>query len=555
MKRLGLLFALCGVVALIERPAAMIQEQVKIETGLLSGAAGTTQTSVRVFKGIPFAAPPLGDLRWKAPQPAAKWDGVRKADAFGAPCAAGAPFGGRGGGGGRGAAPGAAAANPGQVAPAIVLPPREPARAEDCLYANVWTSANSANDKRPVMVWIYGGGFTGGSGGLTWYDGEALASKGPVVVTFNYRLGSLGFFAHPELAKEAGRSASGNYGMMDAIAMLQWVKRNIAAFGGDPNKVTIAGESAGAMMVGALVGSPQAKGLFVRAIAQSGGYMGLQMGRMRQASAAEGDGVKAMEALKVSSIAELRAKPLNELAIQGQSGLVVDGYMIPEDLSLTFQAGKQNMVDVLTGSNADEANFGICPGAGLAGRGAATPITAAAMRTTAERRFGTEAADAFLKMYGVNGDADAPKAAHVACGDEVNWNMRQWASGHAAKGKKSYVYFFSHVQNVNGQPSPAGATHTAELSFMFNNPKGQANQTWTDGDLKLADQMSSYWANFIMTGNPNGNGLPQWPEYKSLTSSKVMVFGDAPQAEPANPSAKLQFYTAAYQRMLRSGTN
>jgi para-nitrobenzyl esterase len=554
MKRLGLLLALCGVVALIEQPSAMIPEQVKIESGLLSGTAGTTQTSVRVFKGIPFAAPPLGDLRWKAPQPAAKWDGVRKADAFGAPCAAGAPFGGRGGGGGRGAAPGAAA--PGAAAPAApAAPPREPARAEDCLYANVWTSANSANDKRPVMVWIYGGGFTGGSGGLTWYDGEALASKGPVVVTFNYRLGSLGFFAHPELAKEAGRSASGNYGMMDAIAMLQWVKRNIAAFGGDPNKVTIAGESAGAMMVGALVGSPQAKGLFIRAIAQSGGYMGLQMGRMRQASAAEADGVKAMDALKVSSIAELRAKPLNELAIQGQSGLVVDGYMIPEDLSLTFQAGKQNMVDVLTGSNADEANFGICPGAGLAGRGAATPMTAATLRTNAERRFGTEAADAFLKMYGVNGDADAPKAAHVACGDEVNWNMRQWASGHAAKGKKSYVYFFSHVQNVNGQPSPAGATHTAELSFMFNNPKGQANQTWTDGDVKLADQMSTYWANFIMTGNPNGNGLPQWPEYKSLTSSKVMVFGDAPQAEPANPSAKLQFYTAAYQRMLRSGTN
>jgi para-nitrobenzyl esterase len=552
MKRLGLLLALCGVVALIERPAAMIPEQVKIESGLLSGTAGTTQPTVRVFKGIPFAAPPLGDLRWKAPQPAARWDGVRKADAFGAPCAAGAPFAGRGGG--RGPAPGATAA-PAQAPPAPAAPPREPARAEDCLYANVWTSANSANDKRPVMVWIYGGGFTGGSGGLAWYDGEALASKGPVVVTFNYRLGSLGFFAHPELSKEAGRSASGNYGMMDAVAMLQWVKRNIAAFGGDPNKVTIAGESAGAMMVGALVGSPQAKGLFIRAIAQSGGYMGLQMGRMRQASAAEADGVKAMEALKVSSIAELRAKPLNELTIQGQSGLVVDGYMIPEDLSLTFQAGKQNMVDVLTGSNADEANFGICPGAGLNGRGGGTPMTAATLRTNAERRFGTEAADAFLKMYGVNGDADAPKAAHVACGDEINWNMRQWAAGHAAKGKKAYVYYFSHVQNVNGKPSPQGATHTAELSFMFNNPKGQANQTWTDSDMKLADQMSTYWANFIMTGNPNGNGLPQWPEYKNLTGSKVMVFGDAPQAEPSNPSAKLQFYTAAYQRMLRSGTN
>jgi len=551
MKRFGLLLALCGVVALIERPAAMIPEQVKIDSGLLSGGVATTQPSVRVFKGIPFAAPPLGDNRWKAPQPVAKWDGVRKADAFGAPCAAGAPGGGRGGGGGRAAAPGAAAAAP--AAPAAA--PREPARAEDCLYANVWTSAASPNDKRPVMVWIYGGGFTGGSGGLTWYDGENLAAKGPVIVTFNYRLGSLGFFAHPDLAKEAGHPGSGNYGMMDAIAMLQWVKRNIAAFGGDPNKVTIAGESAGAIMVGALVGSPEAKGLFVRAIAESGGWMGLQMNTMRQASAAEADGVKAMQALKVSTIAELRAKPLNELAIPGQSGLVIDGYMIPEDTSKTFLAGRQNAVDVLTGSNADEANFGICPGAGLAGRGAATPLTAAAMKSTAERRFGTEAADAYMKMYGVNGDADAPKAAHLACAEEVNWNMRQWAVSQAAKGKKAYTYFFSHVQNVNGQPSPQGATHTSEISFAWNNPKGQANQTWTDSDTKLADQMSSYWVNFIMKGDPNGGGLPQWPQYKNLTAGKVMVFGDTPQVETATPAAKLQFYTAAFQRMLRNATN
>jgi len=553
MKRFGLLLALCGVVALIERPAAMIPEQVKIETGLLSGTASTTQPTVRSFKGIPFAAPPLGDNRWKAPQPAAKWDGVRKADAFGAPCAAGAPPAGRGGRGP--GAPGAAAANPGQVTAAVVLPPREPARAEDCLYANVWTSATSANDKRPVMVWIYGGGFTGGSGGLTWYDGENLAAKGPVIVTFNYRLGSLGFFAHPDLAKEAGHPGSGNYGMMDAIAMLQWVKRNIAAFGGDPGKVTIAGESAGAIMVGALVGSPQAKGLFVRAIAESGGWMGLQMNRMQQSSVAEANGVKAMQTLGVKTIAELRAKPLNELAIQGQSGLVIDGYMIPEDTSLTFQAGKQNAVDVLTGSNADEANFGICPGAGLAGRGAATPLTAAAMRSTAERRFGTEAADAYLKLYNVAGDADAPKAAHLACAEEVNWNMRQWSVAQAAKGKKAYTYFFSHVQNVNGQPSPQGATHTAEISFAWNNPKGQANQTWTESDTKLADQMSSYWVNFIMKGDPNGGGLPQWPQYKNLTAGKVMVFADSPQVETATPAAKLQFYTAAYQRMLRSGTN
>jgi para-nitrobenzyl esterase len=560
MKRVALFVVLGGVAAIVARPSAMIPEQVRIETGLLSGAAGSTQTSVRVFKGIPFAAPPLGENRWRAPQPAAKWEGVRKADAFGAPCTpggGGGRFGGAAGGGrgpgapGRGAAPGAAAPAAAPQAPAAQTPPREPARSEDCLFLNVWTSASSPNDKRPVMVWIYGGGFTGGSGGLAWYDGENLAAKGPVIVTLNYRLGALGFFAHPDLAKEAGHPGSGNYGMMDAIAALQWVKRNIAAFGGDPNKVTVAGESAGAIMVGALVGSPQAKGLFTRAIAESGGWMGLTMGRMQQASVAEANGVKAMQQLGVSSIAELRAKPLNELNIPGGAGLVVDGYLIPEDTSLTFQAGRQNVVDVLTGSNKDEANFGVCPGAGLAGRGGPAAATVDTFRAGAQRRFG-DAADNFVKLYGVTSDGDAPTAAHTACADEINWNMRQWAAAQASKGKKAYTYFFTRIQTVNGQPSPQGATHTSEISFAWNNPKGQANQTWNDVDTKLADQMSSYWANFIMKGDPNGNGLPHWPEVKDLATSKVMVFGDTPMVEAAPPAAKLAFYSAAFQRLLKT---
>jgi para-nitrobenzyl esterase len=543
MKRVGLLLLLSSVFYVVAQPSAMIPDQVRIDTGVLAGVVGATQQTVRVFKGIPYAAPPLGENRWRAPQPAAKWEGVRNADAFGAPCAAGAPFGGRGGA--RGAAPGPAAT--------AAAPPREPARSEDCLYANVWTSAISANDKRPVMVWIYGGGFTGGSGGMAWYDGENLAAKGPVIVTFNYRLGSLGFFAHPDLAKEAGHAGSGNYGMMDAVAALQWVKRNIAAFGGDPNKVTVAGESAGAIMVGALVGSPQAKGLFTRAIAESGGWMGLTMGRMQTAAVAEANGVKAMQTLGVATIAELRAKPLNDLTIQGGSGLVIDGFLIPEDTSLTFQAGKQNAVDVLTGSNKDEANFGVCPGAG--GRGRGPGLTADAFRVNAERRFGGEAADAYVKLYGVTADADAPAAAHAACADEISWNMRQWAEAQEKKGKKAYTYFFSHIQTVNGQPSPQGATHTAEISFAWNNPKGQATQTWNDVDLKVADQMSSYWVNFIAKGDPNGAGLPRWPEFKELSNGKVMVFADTPQAEPAAPASKLAFYAAAFQRLLKGATN
>jgi len=547
MKRIALTIIAALVVITAVFVHAMVPEQVRIDSGLVAGTA-SGQPTVRVFKGIPFAAPPLGENRWKAPQPVAKWDGVRKADAFGAPCAAGAG-GGRGGGGGRGAAaPGAAA----QAAPAPAAPPREPARAEDCLYLNVWTSANSPNERRPVMVWIYGGGFTGGSGGLAWYDGENLAAKGPVIVTFNYRLGSLGFFSHPELAKESGHNASGNYGMMDALAALQWVKKNISAFGGDPNNVTIAGESAGAIMIGAIVGSPQAKGLFHRAIAESGGWMGLMMGRMTSGETAQANGVKTMEALGAKTIAELRAKPMNELTGLSAGGLVIDGYLIPEDISLTFASGRQNAVDVLTGSNKDEANFGVCGG----GRGNATPITAETFKTNAQRRFG-EAADEYVKLYGVTSDAEAQPAAHIACADEINWNMRQWAVAQAKAGKRAYTYFFTRIPTINGGPSPNGATHTAEISYAWNNPKGQANQTWNDVDTKLADTMSSYWVNFITKGDPNGNGLPRWPEFKDLMGGRVMVLGDTVQAESTAPAAKLSFYQAAYQRLLRSptGTN
>jgi carboxylesterase type B len=226
--------------------------------------------------------------------------------------------------------------------------------------------------------------------------------------------------------------------------------------------------------------------------------------------------------------------------------------VIPEDLSYTFQAGKQNQVDVMTGSNKDEANFGICPGVG--GRAGGPALTADAFKSSAERRFG-ELANQYLTLYPLGGEVDAPKAAHVACADEINWNMRQWAAGHAAKGKKAYVYYFQHIQTVNGAPSPQGATHTAEISFAWNNPKGQATQTWNDVDLKLADQMSSYWVNFIMTGNPNGKGLPEWPEFKALNTSKVMVFGPTPVVDTVVPAPKLTFYSAAFQRLLRTATN
>jgi para-nitrobenzyl esterase len=564
MKRLAFFVALAAVILTVSGTSAMIPEQVKIDTGALEGVTGAVHPTVRIFKGIPFAAPPVGENRWKAPQPAAKWDGVFKASAFGPSCIANVPGAGRGGRGGgapgRGGAPGGAApgAAPAAAAPqAPPAPPRQPPANEDCLTVNVWTSANRAGDRRPVMMWIYGGGFTGGSGGQAWYDGEALAVKGPVIVTMNYRLGQFGFLAHPELAKEAGHTGSGNYGVMDAIAALQWIKRNIAAFGGDPNNVTIAGESAGAIMVGALVGSPQAKGLFNRAILQSGGWMGLQMARMRTIEQAQGAGAKALEAAGVKTIAELRAKPFAELPnLQVQAGMVIDGYVFPEDLSITFANGKQNDVDLLAGSNKDENTFfgGGRGGGGRGGADAAPPAPGSVMEgyiADAKRQYG-ELADTFLKLYPVKSDADVPLMRAQAQNDEINWNMRNSAALQAKKGKKGYAYFFTRVPLRNGQPQQNGASHTSEISYAFNHPYANGPLEWNEVDKKLGDQMSSYWANFITKGDPNGPGLPAWPQYKDLSKDKVIVLGDTVQVEAAVPAEKLAFFSARWARLMKA---
>ena len=531
-------------VALGASISAAIPDQVRVENGTVSSAAGVG-AGVRVFKGIPFAAPPVGMNRWRAPQPVANWEGVRAGDVFGNRCIAGGGFGGgRGAAGGRGraGAPGAPAPAPAPAAaPAAPAPPPQPPLSEDCLYLNVWTSAASASDRRPVMVWIYGGGFTGGSGSEQRYDGDRLSAKGPVVVTFNYRLGQFGFFAHPELSKESGRNASGNYGMMDALAALSWVKRNIRAFGGDPDNVTIFGESAGANMIGALVGSAQAKGLFKRAIAQSGGYMGLTMGRTTPLAQFEQAGAKAMADMGVASIADLRGKTTEEVAagLRGPANLVIDGYLIPEDLSITYARGRQNEVELLAGSNADEGTF--FPG------GQAT--SADGFKARAQQRFG-ELSEPYLKLYASGTDAEAASAYLASYSDETNWNMRQWAATQNKRGKKSYAYYFTRVpRTADGKPSPRGSSHTVEIQYAFNNPTGL---NWDDTDKKIADTMSSYWVNFATKGDPNGPGLPAWPVYKDHGTGRVMVLGDSIGLEPTPPSAKLSFYDAAYARQMKN---
>ncbi len=539
MKHLALLVAVGALLATQASVSALIPEQVRVEAGLLAGTAAPTP-NVRMFKGIPYAAPPLGENRWKAPQPAAKWEGVRKADAFGNRCLAG---GGGGGGRGRGGAPGAQGRGNAPPAPAAAAPPAAPAQpptSEDCLYVNVWTSANAATDRRPVMVWIYGGGFTGGAGSEQRYDGERLAAKGPVVVTFNYRLGVFGFLAHPELSKESGRNASGNYGMMDSIAALQWVKRNISAFGGDPNNITVFGESAGAIMTSALIGSPQAKGLFQRAITQSGAWMGLQMARMDTRAAREQAGTKALADMGVASIADLRKKSTEELTagLRAPAGLVIDGHLIPEDLSITFAQGRQNEVDVLAGSNDNEGTFFQFGG----------PMAAEPFLNQSKQRFG-ELIDGFLKLYPAGSDAEANTSYLAAYADETSWNMRQSAVAQTRRGKKGYVYYFTRVpRGADGKPSPRGATHTAEIQYAFNNPTGL---NWDDVDKKLADTMSSYWVNFATKGDPNGAGLPKWPEFKSMSDGRVMILGDTVQVESTAPATRLSFFDSAYARLMK----
>jgi para-nitrobenzyl esterase len=527
MNRSRTLLALGTLMAAVS--LAAIPDPVKTDSGSVAGTSNT-DASVRMFKGIPFAAPPVGDLRWKVAQPPAKWDGVKMATEFSPTCANGAAGGrggrGRGGQGrGDGKAPDQAKAAPPAAARGANRPP-----SEDCLYINVWTPAKSAGDKLPVMVWTYGGGFTGGSGSDNWYDGEALAKKGVVVVTYNYRLGTFGFFAHPDLVAESPQHTTGNYAMTDMLAALHWVQKNIAAFGGDPRKVTIDGESAGAIAVAAMVGSPEAKGLFIRAAAQSGAWMGLSIAKQKTMAEAEAQG---KTAAGTHSIAELRAMSTADvsqnLTVEAPRWMLVDGWIIPEDQSITYAKGKQNDVDILVGSNRDEGTF--------FGRG---NVTAEQARMGAEQTYGSLAPD-FLKLWPASTDAEASASGLASSRDEVGWHMRTWAELQTKKGRKAYVYYFTHVPPGGGA---RGATHTAEISYMYGNPRGAV---WTDEDKKLSDIMTSYWANFIATGDPNGKSLPKWDAYNMKTNDgKAMVLGDTVEFGPQIDVPRLAFFDKFY---------
>jgi para-nitrobenzyl esterase len=479
---------------------AAVREPVKIDAGLIAGAPAAAP-GVRVFRGIPYAAPPIGALRWRAPQPAAKWSGIRNADTFGNVCVQ--PKG------------------AGRLNVSVDLPD-SPAAGEDCLYLNVWTGSQSASERRPVMFWIYGGAYTEGAGSSPHNDGEALARKGVVVVTFNYRLGPFGFFSHPELTKESGHNASGNQALLDTVAALKWVQINIGAFGGDPRNVTIFGESAGAAMAAGLVGSPQSAGLFRRAISESGAWMGLAVAPMRTRQQAEQPtGRRGAPPPPLMPLEELRAKSTAEISgtLFG-AGMIVDGWIVPEDESRTFAQGRQQPIDVLVGSNKDEGAF-------------AGNTTATAWTSRVRQRWG-DLADDYLELYPAGSDEEATRSSQMAFRDELAWQMRLYAGAQAKRGNRAYWYFFTHEPPYAPNASNLKATHASEIPYVFNNlrsprvfPDASSPElaSTSASDRALAERVSSYWVNFARTSNPNGNGLPRWPAFDDA-SAAPMILGE-----------------------------
>ena len=488
--------------------AAAPRDPVRTDKGLVSGSAGST-ASVRVYKGIPYAAPPVGALRWRPPQPVAPWDGVRAATSFGNNCM-------------QRSANGASFPPYGGDRSATTM-------SEDCLYLNVYTAAGSASARQPVMVWIHGGAWTSGAGAI--YQGEDLARKGVVVVTLNYRLGVFGFLAHPELTGESAQHSSGNYAILDQIAALQWVKRNIAAFGGDPTRVTIFGESAGSWSVQNLVASPLAAGLFHRAIGESGGRFSITT-TLQQA---ENAGEKFGAAVGAPSLAALRAAPADVLQ-QGardefSSVANADGWVLPAIMLDVFRKGAQNDVPTLIGSNADEGSIFT-----------SESTTAASFRRSAQRDFGPDA-ERWLELYPFASDSDARAAqAHAMRDRTFGWEMRTWARLQAKTAKSSvFLYYFSHVPPL-ANAAWLGAQHGAEIPYVLNWPNGthSASVPWTDADRKLADQVSSYWVNFAVTGNPNGSGLPTWNAY-APRDERALAIGGGFGMVPIPNSAALDF--------------
>ena len=478
---------------------------------------------VRDFLGIPYAEPPVGPLRWKPPQPATKWHGVRTATSFGNRCI-----------------------QSGGYADMIF---RDAGESEDCLTLNVWTPLHAKPGKLPVMVWIFGGGFVVGGTSEARQDGEHLAHKGVLVVSMNYRLGIFGFFAHRELAGESPQHAAGNYGLLDQTAALQWVHRNIAAFGGDPQNVTIFGESAGSSAVSALVASPLAQGLFAHAIGESGGAFsraGQDFPALAESETRDGEFAQA--AFGTTSLSALRALSADELvkaATSKQPGIPrfgpnIDGLFLPESVPSIYAEGKQAHVPLLAGWNRDDREQRVLTAAG--------PPTIDSLRELAQKEFGAQA-DAFLKAYSAATDDEAVRVTEDYTGDKfIAYSTWAWLEAQVKTGNAP-VYRYSFDLGSPGDPNHPvayGAFHSDDIEYVFGNLDSRKGAPWRPEDYKLSELMQTYWTNFAKTGNPNSSGLQNWPAYDAAGGWQVMHLNANPAAQPDQHRDRYLFLQKAW---------
>jgi para-nitrobenzyl esterase len=546
MKLVHLIFAVQFLAAVSTTHAQSLTKgtglQVAVRNGSLEGIQEAS--GIRSFKGIPFAKAPVGDLRWKEPQPAENWTGVRKADKFGA--------------------------SPMQANVFGDMRFRSPGISEDCLFLNVWTPAKSAKEKLPVLVYFYGGGFVAGDGSESRYDGESLAKKGIVTLTVNYRLGVFGFLAHPELTKESAHQSSGNYGLMDQQAALKWVKENIGAFGGDPNRVFIAGESAGSISVSAQMVSPLSKNLIAGAIGESGAMIKPTLAALPLAEG-EKNGLAFGTKVNAASLAALRAIPAADLlkaaAAQGafRTAAVVDGYFLPKDPIAIFKAGEQAKVPLLVGWNSAEV-----PYQALLGADAPTPEN---YMKKLKSEYGDQA-ERVSKLYpGTTEDEVLRSATALASDRFIVFSTWKWADLHSkTSGQPVYRYVFSKTKPAltaafnNTTPGLAGGTsksntstpmkeplqlgapHAFEIEYAMGNLGGNPVYAWTKEDHKVSDTMLQYFANFIKTGNPNAGSLPKWTALPVSGTASFMNIGLQTKSETEINKARYLFLDEVYSK-------
>lgn len=495
-------------------------DRVVVESGALQGAV---EDGVVAFKGVPFAAPPVGDLRWRPPQPLARWQGVRDAGSYGHDCMQ-KPF-------------------PSDAAPLGTTP------AEDCLVLNVWRPETPSKAKLPVMVWIYGGGFVNGGSSPEVYAGDQFARRGVVLVSFNYRLGRFGFFGHPALTAEAGGGPIGNYGFMDQVAALKWVQRNIAAFGGDPDNVTLFGESAGGFSVHALTTSPVARGLFHKAIIQSGGgRSGITPGRRVTGGVAggppsgeavglafakrigvEGEDARALAALRALA-AERVVDGLNMATMfdPTYAGPMIDGRILVDEPERVYRAGGGMKIPVMVGATNMDIGF-------------------SQARTVDEvlAQFGAERRDAAKAAYDPQGVGDVRRMREAAASDRMMVEPARFvARTFAGQGRTAYAYRFSYVASSMRKDWP-GAPHATDIPFAFDTVKAKYGAALTADDTRAAQAVNAYWIAFARTGDPNSAGRPVWPRYDAATDL-VLDFGPGGPVALQDPwKARLDLAEAA----------